>query len=130
MPKSEHKLKNTHNIRIGRWGEQMAAEYLQSLGYALTDRNLHTPYGELDLIVTHEDQTIFVEVKTRSNLNMGYPEEALTPRKKSHLLQAIAEVMADRTDLPQNWRMDLIAILGKPGDPNFQLEHFENVASD
>ena len=130
MPKSEHTVKNPHNIRVGRWGEQMAAEYLQSLGYSVTDRNLHTPYGELDLIAIRDDQTIFVEVKTRSNLKMGYPEEALTPRKKSHLLQAIAEVMADRTDLPQDWRIDLIAIVGKPGDPHFQLEHFENVASD
>ena len=130
MTKSEHAQKNTHNIRVGRWGEKMASEYLESHGYSISERNHHTPYGELDLIAIREDQTIFVEVKTRSNLKMGYPEEALTPRKKSHLLQAIAEVMADRIDLPQDWRIDLIAIVGKPGDPDFQLEHFENVASD
>lgn len=130
MTKSNNTRKNPHNIQVGRWGEQLAADYLLAQGYLILDRNFHTPYGELDLIATRDGQTIFIEVKTRTGTDMGYPEEALTPTKKSHLLLAIAEVMADRIDLPLDWRLDLIAIVGKPGNPEFQLEHFENVGSD
>ncbi len=121
---------NAHNIKVGRWGEQLANDYLQEQGFVVMDRNVHTPYGELDLITIRDGQTVIIEVKTRTNIDMGYPEEALTPKKKSHLLLAIAEVLADRNDLPQDWRLDLIAIVGNPGNPEFQLEHFENVGND
>ncbi len=130
MTNSNNTRKNKHNIQIGRWGEQLACDYLQAQGFVVLDRNVHTPYGELDLITSRDGQTIFIEVKTRTGMGMGYPEEALTPKKKSHLLLAIAEIMADRIDLPQDWRLDLIAIVGKPGNLEFQLEHFENVGSD
>jgi len=124
------KPKTSHNIRIGKWGENIAGEFLESNGYAIYVRNYRTPYGELDLIAVKDDQTVIVEVKTRSSTQMGYPEEALTPLKASHLLQAADEFMADHTDLPQSWRVDLIAIIGKPDNPDFQLEHFENVLSE
>jgi putative endonuclease len=124
------KPKNPHNIRVGRWGEDVACNFLESQGYVILERNFRTPFGELDLIACKDDQTVIVEVKTRSSTQMGYPEEALTPLKASHLLQAADEFMADHPDLPQAWRVDLIAIIGKPANPDFQLEHFENVLSE
>jgi len=136
MPKTQpgadksKKQKNPHNIRVGKWGENIAGEFLESGGYVIIERNYRTPYGELDLIAVKDDQTVIVEVKTRSSTRMGYPEEALTPLKASHLLQAADEYMADHPELPQAWRVDLIAIIGKPGNPDFQLEHFENVLSE
>ena len=59
----------TRNRRkLGRWGETKAAEYLKSLGYTIIDRNVYTPYGELDLIakkrLANQERTIFIEVKT------------------------------------------------------------------
>ena len=34
--------------RIGRWGEELAAKYLQDRGYQIIARNERTPYGEFD----------------------------------------------------------------------------------
>ena len=117
----------SHNLRIGRWGEKLAGEYLESLGFHIIERNYRTPYGELDLVAIKDSQTVVVEVKTRSSIRMGYPEEALTPRKASHLLQAVEEFVADHPEVPQDWRVDLIAIIGKPGQQNPQMDYFENV---
>jgi hypothetical protein len=33
-------------------------------------------------------------------------------------------------DLPGEWSIDLIAIIGRPGINNPDIEHFENVAND
>jgi putative endonuclease len=127
---STNKSKNTHNIRIGKWGEEIAARHLEASGYTIVQKNFRTPLGELDLVVVNDDETVIVEVKTRRSIELGFPEEALTDRKASHLLQAAEEFMADHPELPQAWRVDLIAIIGMPGDTDFQLEHFENVLTD
>jgi putative endonuclease len=38
------------NQSLGHWGEQKAARYLQEKGYRIIERNMRTPYGEIDLI--------------------------------------------------------------------------------
>jgi putative endonuclease len=53
-----------HNQKIGRWGEEIAAVYLEKKGYDLINRNVRTPYGEIDLIARQRGRVIFVEVKT------------------------------------------------------------------
>ena len=40
----------SHNQRIGKWGEETAAEYLTQHGHEIIARNLRTPYGEIDII--------------------------------------------------------------------------------
>jgi putative endonuclease len=55
------------NQRIGTWGEQAASDYLQARGFEILDRNVRTPYGEIDLLALRDRQTIFVEVKTRTS---------------------------------------------------------------
>ncbi len=122
--------KKPHNQTIGKWGEQHAARFMSDLGYAILERNFRTPYGEIDLICSKDAEVVMVEVKTRSNTKMGYPEEAITRRKWSHLVQAAEEYMADRPDLPQNWRVDLISIIGSPRTGLADISHFENVIHD
>ena len=51
--------------KLGTWCESLALEYLSAKGYQLLDRNFHSRYGELDLIMKVDDVLIAVEVKTR-----------------------------------------------------------------
>jgi putative endonuclease len=53
------------NKRIGDRGEEIALRYLLRKGYSLVERNYRTRYGELDLILRHENTLVFVEVKLR-----------------------------------------------------------------
>lgn len=112
--------------RIGRAGEQLAAEYLSRRGYRIEAGNVRTPHGEIDLIAWKDGVTIFVEVKTRSGTGYGMPEEAVTPTKRAHLLAA-AEWYWQQSDQEQGeWRIDVIAILRRVGDRRVEVEHFEN----
>jgi putative endonuclease len=114
---------------LGRWGEAHAADYLQQHGYTVIARNVRTPYGEIDLVVQQvaegETITVFVEVKTRSSKTFGYPEEAITPRKRINLVSAAQHYMQEHPDLDKNWRIDVIAIERYP-ERSPIINHFEN----
>jgi len=118
--------------KLGRWGENHAAEYLIELGYKVIEKNVRTPYGEIDLIAQKvskvskdEITTVFVEVKTRSSQTFGYPEEAITPRKRENLLSAVEHYLQENPDLTGYWRIDVIAIEQYP-DHSPIINHFEN----
>ena len=111
---------------MGNWGEKMAEAYLQAKGYQVLGRNIRTPYGEIDLLVTQAGVLVFVEVKTRSSLSYGPPEDGVTGGKQSHLLNSAKFYLQDHLALEQDWRVDVIAILGKPGDEPVEITHFEN----
>lgn len=122
---------------LGRWGEARAAEYLEAQGYAIVERNLRTPYGEIDLVARREDAalshsrmpapiTVFVEVKTRSSKTFGYPEESVTPRKQAHLLAAAQSYIQEHPELEGDWRIDVIAIQRERSKARPTIIHFEN----
>jgi putative endonuclease len=128
----------TARQHLGKWGEDLAADYLLQRGYQIVDRNVRTPYGEIDLIACREilangppakNLTVFVEVKTRSSTSFGLPEQAVTRRKRAHLLAAAQEYIRIHPELEGDWRVDVIAILraGSAGPP--QIEIFENAVT-
>lgn len=112
-----------HNQRIGKWGEQIAVDYLAEHSYEIITRNVRTPYGEIDIIARQGDSTIFVEVKTRTSNKMGLPEESITARKREHMLAAADHYAAEHEI--DHWQIDVIAIEGKPGATP-KITYFEN----
>jgi len=115
---------SSHNQQIGQWGERAAADYLTVQGYTMLATNVRTPYGEIDLIARRDEITIFVEVKTRTSNKLGLPEEAVTPRKREHMLAA-AEHYAAEQEI-DHWQIDVVSVEGKPGTKPV-ITHFENV---
>ncbi len=113
------------NQRIGHWGEEAASAYLVEHGYEVIDRNVRTPYGEIDLVARAEGFTIFVEVKARFSKSLGPPEIAVTPRKQVHMRRAAAYyAQANSVD---HWQIDVIAIQ-KIGSRS-EITHFENAVA-
>ena len=112
-----------HNQRIGKWGEDIAAEYLTQKGYEIIGRNVRTPYGEIDIITRQNDATILVEVKTRTSNKMGLPEESITPRKREHMISC-AEHYAAENEI-DIWQIDVVSIEGKPGSEP-KITYFDN----
>ncbi len=68
---------------LGLRGERAAERYLRMRGYEIVERNWTCFAGEADLIARDGDCIVFVEVKTRSNLSVGLPEEAVDAHKKA-----------------------------------------------
>lgn len=120
------KVKLNYKQYMGAWGEDQAAEYLTKQGLTVLARNYRTRAGEIDLIASDGDELVFVEVKARSNLEFGYPEEAVTPGKLSHIQNAAEEYLAEHFEVAQ-WRIDVVAIQGKPENQDPQIEWFKEV---
>lgn len=95
--------------RLGARGETAAADYLRQQGLVITDRNMRTPRGEIDLIARDGDEVVFVEVKSRSGAGYGYPEYAVTPIKRTHISEAAQWYLRER-NLANFWRIDIISV--------------------
>lgn len=115
-----------HNQKIGKWGEQAAVEYLLRQGYLVLERNIRTPYGEIDIVASIEGVSVFVEVKARASRSFGLPEDSLTPRKLKHMRAAAGYYAAEHEI--DSWQCDAIAVEGIPGVTP-RIEHFENVTA-
>ena len=119
--------------KIGKWGEGLAAAYLVEKGYLILDQNVYTSYGEIDIIalqvIDSEKYLVFVEVKTRTTLEFGNPEDSITWRKKEHLIATIETYLQDHTDLEYPWRIDVIAIQKLSAGNPPKIKHFESVFS-
>lgn len=112
---------------IGKWGEDIAAEYLRSKGWYIRHRNWTFRHRELDLVCIDEDMTtiLVVEVKTRSTADFGEPDQAITLEKRHFLLSATNSYIHDHHLEHMNVRFDTISIVGTP-DTTHTIEHKEN----
>jgi putative endonuclease len=116
----------TKKQAIGRWGEEIAAHYLESKGYTILAHNFHTAHGEIDIVAGKEAAVIFVEVKTRSSHAFAYPEESVTLRKQAAMLSAAEEYLQAQPEASECWQFDVIAVERKHGQKP-EIVHFENV---
>jgi len=116
----------TFRQALGRWGESLAADYLIQKNYEILERNVRTPYGEIDLIARQGSVTVFVEVKTRTSKSFGYPEDAVTPSKQAHMIAAAQFYLMSQPELDRDWRMDVIAVQRMRSGQPPKIDHFEN----
>lgn len=113
--------------KTGDKGENLAAELLISKGYEIIKRNYRFGKGEIDIIAKDptEEGLVFVEVKSRNNLEFGYPIESITPNKIKQI-KRIAELYLYENDIKESsCRFDVISILTLPGQKH-QIEHLIN----
>lgn len=99
--------------RKGTHYEQMAAEYLNELGYKIMEYNYNCRIGEVDLIAWDGDYLVFVEVKYRTDSRMGMPQEAVSAAKQ-RTIAMVASYYMMHNNIPDITpvRFDVVAILG------------------
>jgi putative endonuclease len=115
-----------HQASLAKWGEGLAADYLEERGFDILERNYRTPYGELDLIGRQGAVTVFIEVKTRRSTRFGWPEQAVTQKKIDHIAASAEAYLLDHPDSDQEWRVDVIAILLDRKTGDVSLRHYEH----
>lgn len=108
-----------HN-ELGKLGEEMAVEFLQKAGYAIRETNWTFQKAEVDIIAQKENTLAIIEVKTRSSLEFGLPQDFVKPKKIELLTKAVDAYVNER-DLDIEVRFDIIAI-HKEGK-SFVIEH-------
>lgn len=117
-----------HNKQLGKLGEELATKHLKQGGYKLITTNFKARYGEIDIIVTKDNTLVFVEVKTRIGDEYGVPEEAVTCRKLREVSQTAQYFSMTHEGLPEQMRIDVIAIDMSDSGAMKSLRHFENVS--
>lgn len=75
----------TRPVTAGQRGEQAAAEYLQSMGFRIVERNWKTKWCEIDIVAEKQSRLYFVEVKYRQRLDQGGGLAAITAAKKRQM---------------------------------------------
>lgn len=120
-------MSQTPRSALGSSGEAHARILLEARGYRALAANWRCAAGELDLVMEHDGELVFVEVKTRHGEAAGRAEEAISPTKARKLLAAGAWFVADHPDWQQViWRIDLVAITLAPDGSVLRTTHVEN----
>lgn len=120
-------MEESNKKTIGQEGEDIAADYLVNNGFEMITRNYRYGHGEIDIIVKDKsnDHLVFVEVKTRKNLEFGEPENAIT-KTKIRQLKKIAEAYIYEEDIKDvECRFDVIAIIWNR-ETKPKITHFKN----
>ena len=123
----------TYKKTVGKRGEELAAQYLESQGFAVTARNFRVAHDEIDIIAENDQYIVFVEVKTRTqvaNPAYGRPAAAVTAKKRFRLARAAeAYIKAHKSD--KFYRFDVIEVLlchdRVTGEGRYRLNHMKGV---
>jgi len=112
--------------KTGDIGEVIAIEYLQKHNYHIKDTNFKFGrFGEVDIIAEKEGKYHFFEVKYRSHLGYGTPEESITKNKLHKCLKTV-EFYCKRNFIDlENIQFDVIAILKQK--TSHRVTHYRNV---
>lgn len=112
-----------HN-ELGKWGEDMAAKFLEEKGYHIVACDWKDNHKDIDIVAIDTDTLVFVEVKTRRNDYFLQPEQAVNGKKiKNITLAANRFIKMHQIDL--QIRFDIISIVGTD-ESNCKINHIED----
>ena len=103
---------------LGTNGEDVAARYLEGLGYRIVERNFRCKLGEIDVVAQAGRTVVFCEVKTRRSARWGEPSEAVNLRKQARIRRLGAVWLAERAVRAHDVRFDVVSVTWNAGEPN------------
>ncbi len=108
-------------------GEELAAKFLANKGYTILKRNFRAATGEIDIIATHEDVLVFVEVKTRSKHSIRQALMNVSHTKQKRItLTAQRYIILEPECVKSRLRFDVIVVLYFCHTDSYQIEHLED----
>lgn len=108
----------------GKAGEKAAVRFLEQQGYEILDENWTYGKSEVDIVALQSNTIIFIEVKTRSSVAFGMPQDFVSAAKQRQLekaAQAYIEIMDHKGEI----RFDIVAVLITK-DNQFKINHIED----
>ncbi|HZJ58544.1 MAG TPA: YraN family protein [Clostridia bacterium] len=112
-------------IKLGRWGEERAGEYLADQGLVVREKNFRCKLGEIDLIAMDGECLVFIEVKTRTSVAYGFPMEAVGRRKQEKYIQMASVYIKARGLYGVPFRFDIVEVLTRDYEPPI-INHIPN----
>ena len=114
------------NKKLGKIGEIIAADFLRQKDYRIIEANFRTVQGEIDLICKKDKALIFVEVKTRTSVIFGYPEEAISQEKLSRIEQ-VARIYCQAINHQGPWRIEAVSIIINKNQKSLGIKHLTDI---
>jgi putative endonuclease len=112
---------------VARIGEDIATNFLKKKGYQIIERNFRKGYGEIDIVATHQNTLVFVEVKTRTTGLYGGAIEAISYSKLQKLIRTCEYYKMLHPKLPQSLRIDAI-LIDLENEEVKNIQHIENIS--
>jgi putative endonuclease len=97
------------NKDTGNFGENLACNFLIEKGFMILAQNWRYKHLEIDIIASKDQQLHIVEVKTRSNIEFGYPEQFIG-KQKFQFLKNAAAIYQYQNPQWKNIQFDVVAI--------------------
>lgn len=124
----------THAQELGKLAEDIAAEYILSLGWKILARNVRIQHGELDIIAidTSEktQELVIVEVRCRTIGKVQSPLDSIGSRKMNALIKSSREFV-DELEWQDFWRIDIIGItMNDPKNKiSYDIQHIRDITA-
>jgi putative endonuclease len=127
--------------KVGAYGEDIAAKYLEKLGHKVIDRNYLKKWGEIDVVSRETSQNKhiihFVEVKTVSyetkemlqravSYGTWRPEENVHPKKIERMYRTIESWLMEKS-LDSEWQIDVISVRIVPREKYATIKYIPNI---
>jgi putative endonuclease len=113
------------NREKGKLGEELAVQELEKKGYQILERNFSTRFGEIDIIAKDGEVVVFVEVKAKTGILMGTPEEMIDASKLKRVENMAYVYLGQQKAL---CRIDVVAIVLDDTGMGVRLTHYQNVS--
>lgn len=112
---------------LGNDGENLACKYLENNEYDIMERNFKCTQGEIDIVAydRQNKEIVFIEVKTRTNFNYGFPSEAVNKFKQRHILESVKYYLYCKGLEDSFVRVDVIEIVVRGME--YKLNHLKGV---
>jgi len=113
---------------LGKWGETLAAGWLNEKGFLILHKNWRHGRGEVDIIARLRDVYHFIEVKCGRDQCFGYPEQRVSKTKLRTMMRVAAHWLFENK-IPAGRRIqyDVLSIRLTKGEiPEYLL--FEDVS--
>jgi putative endonuclease len=111
---------------LGQRGELFVQDYIKKQGWEIKATNVHSRFGEIDIIAQDKKELVFIEVKTRANTSYGLPQESVTSSKLRKITMTAQWYMLQQRKEGMLHRFDVFSVLEKDGI--LSVEHFKNVS--
>ncbi len=114
----------------GKRGEKLAQAFLKKKGYRILETNYLCRESEIDIVARQGECLAFIEVRTKSDLEFGTPEESITRAKIRRLQKAAYHYLYHQDKPPDLWRIDVVVVeLGGDQNPK-RIELIENAVEE
>jgi len=115
-------------LELGRKGEEAAVNLLKRRGYKIIEQNYKNKLGEIDIIAKDKKTLCFIEVKTRTNLKFGYPQEAVTATKQKKINKVALGYLKQYNLLTIPARFDIVSVVSN-NQNKFDIEIIKDAFS-